>query len=81
MLDALAKGSLFENALHGAYGSQYPSAHQLEEAFKPYAIQPPRRAGAGRLDRDEPADAGRRFFPRFGAAAGLNDFSHAQTAP
>ena len=39
MLDALARGSLFENALHGAYGLQYPSAHQLEEAFKPYAIQ------------------------------------------
>ena len=40
MLDALAKGSLFENALHGAYGMQYPSLHQLEEAFRPYAIQP-----------------------------------------
>ena len=39
MLDALAKGSLFENALHGAYGSQFPSPHQLEESFKPYAIQ------------------------------------------
>ncbi len=40
MLDALAKGSLFENALHGAYGLQFPSPHQLEEAFKPYAVQP-----------------------------------------
>ena len=40
MLDALAKGSLFENALHGAYGLQFPSPHQLEEVFKPYAVQP-----------------------------------------
>ena len=40
MLDALAKGSLFENALHGAYGLQFPSPHQLEESFKPYAVQP-----------------------------------------
>ena len=46
MLDSLARGSLFENALHGAYGMQYPSAHQLEEAFKPYAVQPPTSAGA-----------------------------------
>ncbi len=40
MLDLLAHGSLFENALHNAYGTLYPTPHLLEEAFKPYAIQP-----------------------------------------
>ncbi len=38
MLDSLAKGSLFENALHNAYGTLYPSPAQLEAAFRPYAI-------------------------------------------
>ncbi len=41
MLTALAGGSLFENALHGAYGSLYPTPHLLEEAFRPYAVQLP----------------------------------------
>ncbi len=40
MLDLLAHGSLFENALHNAYGTLYPTPHLLEEAFKPYAILP-----------------------------------------
>ena len=40
LLDRLAKGSLFENALHSAYGAQFPSPHQLEETFRPYALQP-----------------------------------------
>ena len=39
LLTGLAQGSLFENALHGAYGLLYPTPHQLEEAFKPYALQ------------------------------------------
>ena len=46
MLDSLSRGSLFENALHGSYGMQFPSLHQLEDAFKPYAIQPPSAVGA-----------------------------------
>lgn len=41
LFTSLAHGSLFENALHGAYGTLYPSPHRLEEAFKPYALQPP----------------------------------------
>ena len=41
MLDALAKGSLFENALHTAYGTLYPTPTQLESAFRPYAITTP----------------------------------------
>ncbi len=41
LLDALARGSLFENALHTAYGTLYPSPSQLEAAFRPYAITPP----------------------------------------
>ncbi len=40
MFTALARGSLFENALHGAFGTLYPTPHLLEEAFKPYAVQP-----------------------------------------
>ena len=40
MFESLAHGSLFENALHNAYGTQYPTPHLLEESFKPYAIQP-----------------------------------------
>ena len=40
LLDLLAHGSLFENALHNAYGTLFPSPHLLEEAFKPVAIQP-----------------------------------------
>ena len=40
LLDALSKGSLFENALHSAFGIQFPSVHQLEDSFKPYATQP-----------------------------------------
>ena len=39
LLDRLAKGSLFDSALHATYGSQFPSIHQLEESFKPYAMQ------------------------------------------
>ena len=39
LLTSLSQGSLFENALHGAYGLLYPTPHQLEEAFKPYALQ------------------------------------------
>ena len=38
LLDALAHGSLFENALHKAYGTLYPTPTQLEAAFRPYAI-------------------------------------------
>ncbi len=38
LLDALAKGSRFENALHTAYGTLYPTPAQLEAAFRPYAI-------------------------------------------
>ena len=45
MLDALAKGSLFENALHTAYGMQFPSPNQLEAFFKPYATRPEVLAG------------------------------------
>ena len=41
LLDALARGSLFENALHTAYGTLYPSPAQLEAAFRPYAITAP----------------------------------------
>ena len=41
MLDALARGSLFENALHTAYGTLYPTPTQLEAAFRPYAITTP----------------------------------------
>ena len=55
MLDLLAHGSLFENALHGAYGTLYPSPHLLEEAFKPYAIQPAPTTAAGTV----PATASR----------------------
>ncbi len=40
LLDLLAHGSLFENALHSSFGTLYPTPHLLEEAFKPYAIQP-----------------------------------------
>ena len=46
MLDHLARGSLFDSALHAAYGSQYMSTHQLEEAFRPYALQAPAVASA-----------------------------------
>ena len=46
MLEMLAHGSLFENALHNAYGALYPTPHLLEEAFKPYAVQPASGAGA-----------------------------------
>lgn len=38
LLDALARGSLFENALHTAYGTLYPTPAQLEAAFRPYAL-------------------------------------------
>ncbi len=41
LLDALARGSLFENALHTAYGTLYPSPSQLEAAFRPYALTSP----------------------------------------
>ena len=35
MLDALARGSLFENALHGAHTAcNIPSLHQLEEVVQ-----------------------------------------------
>ena len=47
LLDRLAKGSLFENALHTSYGPQFASVHQLEEAFRPYATQPAAVANAG----------------------------------
>ncbi len=40
LMDALARGSLFENALHTAYGTTYPSPAQLEAAFRPYAVTP-----------------------------------------
>ena len=40
LLDALSRGSLFENALHTAYGAQFPTPSQLEVAFRPYAVQP-----------------------------------------
>lgn len=40
LLDRLAHGSLFENALHNAYGTLYPTPHLLEQTFKPYALQP-----------------------------------------
>ena len=40
LMDALARGSLFENALHTAYGTAYPSPAQLEVAFRPYAVAP-----------------------------------------
>ena len=39
LLDGLSKGSLFENALHNAYGTRFPSPHLLEEEFQPIAIQ------------------------------------------
>lgn len=39
MFASLAQGSLFENALHNAYGTLYPTPHLLEDAFKPYAVQ------------------------------------------
>ena len=45
MLDALSKGSLFENALHNAYGFQFASSQQLEQVFKPYAVQSPSAVG------------------------------------
>ena len=41
LLDLLAKGSLFENALHNAYGTRFPSPHLLEEEFKVAAIAAP----------------------------------------
>lgn len=41
LLDALARGSLFENALHTAYGTLYPTPAQLEAGFRPYAVTPP----------------------------------------
>ncbi len=41
LLDTLAHGGLFENALHTAYGTLYPSTAQLEAAFRPYAITAP----------------------------------------
>ena len=41
LLDALARGSLFENALHTAYGTLYPTPSQLEAAFRPYAVAAP----------------------------------------
>ena len=41
LLEALARGSLFENALHTAYGTLYPTPAQLETAFRPYAITAP----------------------------------------
>ena len=41
MLERMAKDSLFDSALHAAYGSQYMTGRQLETAFKPYALQPP----------------------------------------
>ena len=46
VLDRLAKGSLFDSALHAAYGSQFMSTRQLEEAFRPYALQAPAVASA-----------------------------------
>ena len=49
LFTALSQGILFENALHGAYGSLYPTPHLLEEAFKPYALQPPSTATASTL--------------------------------
>ena len=45
LLDSLAKGSLFENALHSAYGTRFPSPHLLDVAFEPVATQ--QMAGAG----------------------------------
>ena len=38
LVDALARGSLFENALHSAYGTLYPTPAQLEASFRPYAV-------------------------------------------
>ena len=46
LLDSLSKGSLFENALHNAYGSRFPSPHALEREFQPVATQPVQSAGA-----------------------------------
>ncbi len=39
LLTGLSQGSLFDNALYRAYGSQYPALRQLEAAFQPYALQ------------------------------------------
>ena len=41
LVEALARGSLFENALHTAYGTLYPTPLQLEASFRPYAIVAP----------------------------------------
>lgn len=41
LAEALARGSLFENALHSAYGTLYPTPTQLEASFRPYAVNPP----------------------------------------
>lgn len=47
LLDSLARGSLFENALHTAYGTLYPTPAQLEAGFRPYAVTlPPSAADA-----------------------------------
>ena len=39
LLDRLSKGSLFDNALHASYGSQFLTPRHLEESFRPYALQ------------------------------------------
>ncbi len=39
LLDRLAKGSLFDSALHASYGSQFLTTHQLEDSFRPSALQ------------------------------------------
>lgn len=41
LVEALARGSLFENALHSAFGTLYPTPAQLEASFRPYAVTPP----------------------------------------
>ncbi|MBE7158737.1 MAG: hypothetical protein INR62_09940, partial [Rhodospirillales bacterium] len=41
LVESLARGSLFENALHSAYGTLYPTPAQLEASFRPYAVTPP----------------------------------------
>ena len=46
LLDRLSKGSMFDSALHATYGSQFMTIHQLEDAFRPYALQAPAVASA-----------------------------------
>lgn len=41
LTEALARGSLFENALHLSYGMFYSTPTQLEAVFRPYAVTSP----------------------------------------